>query len=338
MGNRKQRMSSQTGNWFLWGHEWATEQLTRTIAHERTGHAYLLAGPSSIGKTTLAKAFAMALNCEREQRPCGQCRTCRLIASNGHPDVNVIEAERIGGTLKIDQIRELQRVLSLRPYEGDYRVAILRRFQEANPATQNAILKTLEEPAPSVVLILTVEKVDQILPTILSRCQVINLRPLSSEQVYHALQSQFDDDPQALQLIARLSGGRIGWAMRMAQNPAELAVRHTAMQQLSDVVAAKSRVDRFKVAELLSKDKDLLLTSLEYWITFWRDVMLLAAGSAAAVINVDYADRLNGLAQRLNYGSAHQALQNTRQAIVQLSHNANTRLAVEVLLLRYPNG
>lgn len=338
MENRKKMMSNQNGNWFLWGHEWAVEQLARTIAHNRTGHAYLVTGPANIGKTTLAKAFAMALNCEREQRPCGQCRTCRLIAQDGHADVTIVEAERIGGTLKIDQIRELQRVLSLRPYEAQYRVAILRRFQEANPATQNAILKTLEEPASSVVIILTVEQVDQILPTILSRCQILNLRPMPVEQVFHALKAQFDYDDQDLQLVARLSAGRIGWAMRVAQDPTQLELRHTAIQQLSEVAATRSRVDRFKMAEALSKDKTILLASLEYWLTFWRDVMLLASGSDGEVINVDYIDRLGQLAAHLDHGAAYQALRDTRETMVQLGSNANTRLAIEVLLLKYPRG
>lgn len=329
-------MNSYIQNWWIHGHEWAIEQLGRAITNDRTGHAYLFSGPSHIGKTTLATAFAMTLNCEREQRPCGECRPCRLIVRRGHPDVTFVEADKVGGTLKIDQVRELQRVLALRPYEARYRVAILRRFQEANPATQNAILKTLEEPASSVVIILTVEKIEQILPTILSRCQVLNLRPLPTEQVTKVLKSQFDNDAKQLELIARLSGGRVGWAIDAATYPEALDARNQAIELLSTLLAMPTRVERFKQAELLSKNKEQLQLILEYWITFWRDIMLLAGGSSSVVINVDYAERLNQLAQKLDYGEAFQALQHTRETMKQLSQNANTRLAIEVLLLRYP--
>jgi len=135
--------------WGVIGHEWAVEHLTLALNSGRTRHAYLLSGVPNVGKTTFAFALARALNCLADEgRPCGLCRACTLIQKGTYPDIHLLEAENVGGTLKIDQIRALQAKLNIRPYEARYRVAILPRFQEANAASANALLKTLEEPPP----------------------------------------------------------------------------------------------------------------------------------------------------------------------------------------------
>ena len=117
--------------WPVIGHTWAVEHLDRAIRHGRTRHAYLITGPSRIGKTTLARAFAAAVNCKEPNAPCGTCRPCKLILKNGHPDVTVVEAE--GSTLKIDQVRALQQTLALRPLEARYRVAICGALMKRIP-------------------------------------------------------------------------------------------------------------------------------------------------------------------------------------------------------------
>ena len=179
-----------TVDWPVTGHTWAIEHLVRSLEHGRVRHAYLITGPAGIGKTTLARAFAQAVNClDGQNRPCGVCRACKLIAHDGHADVNLVQAE--GNTLKIEQVRDLQRMLSLRPVEGRYRVVILRRFQEASGPAMDALLKTLEEPPPYVILLLTADTPDGLLPTIKSRCQPINLRLLPATMIRHALESRW---------------------------------------------------------------------------------------------------------------------------------------------------
>lgn len=317
------------------GHDWAVAQLQRAFTNGRARHAFLLQGPASIGKTTLARSIAMALNCTNEPKPCGECRACRLIASNGHPDIAIVEAERVGGTLKIDQIRELQRKLSLRPYEGRYRVAILRRFQEAQAAAQNAILKTLEEPAGNVVLILTAEEPSAILPTIHSRCQIFNLRPLSIASTIDALERSWGLAHDKASVLAHLSGGRIGWAVRSLEDEKELEFRQNAIDLLEQSLTS-TRVQRFQLIEGLKLDKSRTLDLLDFWQTYWRDVMLLAAGSSAALTNVDREASMITVAQHVGQDEAQHALQATRTALIQLSGNANSRLCLEVLMLNYP--
>lgn len=328
-------LASVRQQWPVIGHEWAIEHLDRALKHNRMRHAYLITGPGHIGKTTLARSFASALVCTGENAPCGECRACRLIARGSHPDLTIIDSGEKGSVLKIEQVRELQQVLSLRPYEARYRVAILRRFHEANPAAANALLKTLEEPTRDVVIILTADSADALLPTIISRCQPIHLRPLPLQTVRDALLDQYGATPEQAEMLARLSGGRIGWAIAALQDPAEMEMRQQAVEWLEQALQGKRR-ERFKLVEALPGDKGELLPLLDVWQGYWRDVLLLANGSSAPITNYDHAERLSVLAKAVGPDAAYQALDATCRTIVALGQNGNTRLALEVLMLDYP--
>jgi DNA polymerase-3 subunit delta' len=247
-----------------------------------------------------------------------------------------VEAEKVGGTLKIDQIREVQQQLSLRPYEGRYKVAILLRLHEARGQTQDALLKTLEEPGPQAVFVLTATHTDALLSTITSRCQVLNLRPLSLQETQQALMTHWglaDDDAV---ILAHLSGGRLGWAVQAIQDRESLDFRDEMLRQLEQVIHS-TRLGRFQIAEqLVKQDKTALLTMLDIWLTYWRDVLLLAAGSRAPLVNIDHEDTLTTIARAIDKDSAQQAVAATRRSADYLLKNANTRLCIEVLLLDYP--
>jgi DNA polymerase-3 subunit delta' len=326
---------SASPHWPIVGHEWAVEHLDRAIQHGRVRHAYLFTGPDRIGKMTLARVFAAALNCTGDRPPCGQCRACTLIARDAHPDVTLVEAASMGSALRIEQVRELQQTLALRPYEARYRVAILRRFHEANPAAANALLKTLEEPSPDVVLILTANSADGLLPTIVSRCQLLNLRPLPVRTVRDALERGWGAPGDVAQTLAQLSGGRIGWAIRAVEDPAELEQRDLALDLLRQALHG-SRRERFALVGQLALEKSVLLTLLDVWQGYWRDALLVASGSHAPVTNTDRAEELSHLAETAGLEGAQRALAATRRTIDYLGKNVNTRLALEVLLLDYP--
>ncbi|MBN1314284.1 MAG: DNA polymerase III subunit delta' [Anaerolineales bacterium] len=339
------RMETTGNEWpKVVGHEWAIEILTSGIRNGLSGHAFLLSGPEHIGKTTLARTLAQALNCESvDSIPCQKCRSCKLIAQDGHPDVRIIEPEMSSSgrteTLRINQVRELQKELALSPYEGRYRVAILVRFQNASIGAANALLKTLEEPPDRVKLVITADSVDTLLPTIKSRCQLLPLRPLATEKVQDALVRRWGAmDEQAYQL-AHISGGRLGIAVRYLAN-SRLLDQRTEYLDILEQLIKQDRTARFRIADTITRQKGgaTIQEALELWLGWWRDVMLAAGtnNNQNSLVNVDRVHAIQAAAEHFGLQVALQAVSAILQTLDHINRNVNTRLAIEVLMLDLP--
>jgi DNA polymerase-3 subunit delta' len=325
-------------NWDLIGHEWAVDMLKKHVIHGTMRHAYLFAGPPGLGRRTLALRFAQALNCQSPTEPgipCGECRNCKQIAAMQHPDLTIIQADAEGGTMKVDQIRESRRVLTLKPYTASYRVALFLRFHEANDSASNALLKTLEEAPSYAVLILTADNPEQLLPTIISRCEVLRLRPLQVDQVQQALEDKGFETHQS-RLIAHISGGRFGYARRLLESDSLLTEREERLNDLQSLISA-SRVEKFSYADKLSRDKDAMRRVILIWLSYWRDVMLRAAHAASPLVNIDRNMEIEDIAHRMDLSSARLVVNGLESTLEKMEKNVNSRLLAEVLLLDLPN-
>jgi DNA polymerase-3 subunit delta' len=324
--------------WNLTGNEWAVEMLRQQIAHDTTRHAYLFTGPSGVGRRTLALRLASALNCTQPIEPgipCGgTCRDCRQIEAMQHPDLTIVQAEKEGGTLKVDQVREARRTLMFKPYQSRYRVTVFLRFQEANDSASNALLKILEEAPSYVVLALTADHPEQLLPTIVSRCEVVRLHPLQLEEVESVLAGRGAKQDQA-RLIAHVSGGRPGYAIRLLNDPAALGFREERLNDAQSLTAA-GRVDKFTYAEKLAKDKDTMRNVLLLWLSYWRDVLLCAGGSSSPLANIDRAKEIKSMAAHIPLHEARRVAAELDNSLSQLEANVNPRLLAEVILLDWP--
>jgi len=324
-------------NWGLVGHEWAVAMLRQHVARHAVRHAYLFAGPAGVGRRSLALRFAQALNCRHASAdglPCGTCHDCQQIERMQHPDLMLVQAESQGGVLKVDQVREARRVLTLKPYQSAYRIVLFLRFQEANDSAANALLKTLEEAPSHAVLILTADSPEQLLPTIVSRCEILRLRPLPLESVEAFLRARGLQEEPA-RLVAHLSGGRPGYALRLAEDPARRQFREQTLSDLQALLAAP-RTEKFAYAERISQDKDALRETLLVWLTYWRDVLLRAAGASTPLTHVDRAEEVDRLAEHVGLSRARGVVSALEQALQWLEVNVNARLLIEVLLLDWP--
>jgi len=325
-------------DWGLIGHEWAVKLLAEHVARSRERHAYLLTGPSGVGRRTLALRFAQALNCTQPPKagqPCRLCSTCKRIEQEQHPDLAVVEAEREGETLRIDQIRELQHTLSLAPYEARYRVALVLRFEEAHISAANAMLKTLEEPPPQVVVILTARSAESLLPTIVSRAEVIRLRTLSIDETAKGLQAVKGVPRQLAESLAHISDGRPGFALRLYETPELLEQRGAWLDDLVRLLST-SRRERLVFAKEIAEDKERMHAELQVWLTFWRDVLISVSGIDRDVTNLDFSAQIQSLAKAINLSQAQSNVTRIEHTLDQLEHYVNPRLALEVLLMDLP--
>ena len=329
------------------GHRWAVEMLANGLANGRLGHAYLITGPAQVGKTTLARTFAQALNCEAAEgdggeRPCGQCRPCKLIAKDRHPDVKVVSPDVSGRgklTLKIEAIRQLQQDLNLSAYEARYKIAIIQRFDAATIGAANAFLKTLEEPPGKVILLLTATDADMLLPTISSRCRTLNLRPLPADLIEQSLATRWQVPAEKATLLAHLADGRLGWAVQAAEDETILQTRAQQLTHLHDALGGR-RALRFQLADKLARKPEELPALLKTWLSWWRDLTLLSQrrGQPISLIltNVDEVDKMEPLAAAWPAEQITASLHQTNDALWQLQRNANTKLVLENLLLSFP--
>ena len=336
-------------NWNLIGNEWAVDMLKKHILNGTMRHAYLFAGPPGLGRRTLALRFAQALNCPTPAEPgvpCGGCRDCRQIAAMQHADLSIIEPtikdpnnskELIpapNGEIRIQQIRELQKTINLKPYQSRHRVLIFLRFHQANVEACNALLKTLEEAPSYAVLILTADNPEQLLPTIVSRCEVLRLRPLKVEEVMNELGSRGVESGQA-KLIAHISGGRFGYALRLLEDESLLGRREERLNDLQSLISA-SRVEKFAYADKLARDKESMQQAILIWLSYWRDVMLQTVHAETPLVNVDRNVEIEDLAGRLDLSIARRVVGGLEDVLEKMEKNVNSRLLAEVLLLDLP--
>jgi DNA polymerase-3 subunit delta' len=250
-------------------------------------------------------------------------------------DLAIVSAGPDASTIKVEQIRELLRSLALTPYEAAYRVALLLNFETATPSAQNALLKTLEEAPSRAILLVTASAAEDLLPTIVSRCEVLRLRSMPYVQLAGLLQSKAGLSSERALELAHLSGGRPGNALRMQADPSELERREQWLDELVQALGS-DLVERFKLAETIAKDKEKLRQALIIWSVYWRDVMLAAGGSSAPLTNLDRQGEIRELAEKLGFNTAHRLASSMEQALVGLDANQNTRLLVEVLLMDMP--
>ncbi len=323
--------------WQVFGQESIITLLNHSLSKQSIAHAYLLVGPHHVGKTTLARSLSQALNCTGHEPPCGQCSACQRIIEDKHADV-ISTSFAPGKKAGIDDIRYLQLMASRPPYEGKYKVFIINEAEHLSTEAANSLLKIMEEPPPRIVWLLLTSEENLLLPTVISRCQKLILKPLPVQKVEDILTMSYNVEPGKARLLARLSSGCIGWAITALENPSLLENRQQEISKIS-LLLTSTVEERFAYAQDLSiqfQHQKSASEILADWLAWWHDLLLTRSGQPNLVTNLDCQKTLAEQASSLNIGEISKYLTVLSLAQDYLMKNVNPRLVFESLMLDMP--
>lgn len=321
----------------LIGNDRVKRTLKTALAEDRLAHALIFSGPDGVGKRQFALTLAKAVNCEEaEADSCDRCAACRKIEAGSHIDVQVIEPE--GVFIKVGQVRQLVEEAYYRPLESRKRVFILDPADTMNEQAANALLKTLEEPPETSLLILITDKLHALLPTIRSRCQIHTFTPLTIDQVETFLRGYYRRPEAEMKLLARLSEGRIGRALEI-----DLSVyreqRKEALELLKLLVASNNRARLIKAAEYLGRklSREEFEKRLDVLNLLLRDMFYaITQGEAADILNSDIAPTLRQLAKEWSLAKIDYLTTQLATLRRHLQQNIHRQIALEEIFLVGP--
>ena len=324
--------------WQVIGQDRILSLLAYSLKTGAISHAYLLVGPRRVGKATLAVNLAQALNCDGSEPPCGQCRSCQRILEGKCADVAHLGLDS-RTEIGIDDIRGLQRLASLPPYEGKYKVFIIDDAEYLSTEASNSLLKILEEPPPGVVWLLLAAEEERLLPTVVSRCQRLDVKPVRSERVQEMLVNHYGVDVGKATLLTRLCHGCPGWALSALANDDVLQQRSQRIARVISLLTA-SLEQRFAYAQeaagQFSRKRSDGREVLATWLDWWHDLMLVKGGCKDAVTNADYETALQEQVGRLSLDEIEGFLADLCLLQQEIDRNVNPRLAWEWLMLSLP--
>ncbi len=327
------------------GQKTATKFLKQIMASQKIPHAYLFAGIPGIGKTSTAMAFAMALNCREPNgfEGCGHCPACRQLIGGNFPDFLSIQPE--GQNILIEQIKDLNRSLGFAPVSGGYRVSVIHQAETMTDEAANSFLKTLEEPPPKNILILKVTEPLDLFPTIVSRCQKVPFQPLSARDIKIWLIKNRDLNEETATLLARISEGSLGRALRMYEG--DFLEKRTAWlsklmqlpgfskEEALNMALECAEEDRKKGLDFPASGEAGMLDMLSVWGNWYRDLLLLqVGGSNDLLINIDFSNQLKKNGESFTVENLIDSIMAVHQARLDIRRMRNATLVMEHMVLR----
>lgn len=316
------------------GQEQLKEHLQNAIAMKKISHAYIINGEKSSGKEFIAGIFAMTLQCEKHgDNPCMECHSCKQAISKNHPDIIRVSHEK-PNTIGVEDVRtQINGDVAIKPYSSPYKIYIMNEAEKMTVQAQNALLKTLEEPPEYAVIMLLTTNVNALLPTILSRCVVLNMRPVQDELVKNFLMKEVQVPDYKAQVCVAFARGNIGKAKLLAtsedfDNVKEEAItllKYIQDMELNEVMAAIKKITDYKL------DINDYLDIMAVW---YRDVLLFKATNDAN--HLIFKDEIRDIKKRADK-STYEGIENIIKALDtaknRLNANVNFELTMELLLL-----
>jgi DNA polymerase-3 subunit delta' len=312
--------------------------LRSALDNARLHHAYLFLGPDGIGKHTVAVALAKALHCvEANGDFCGRCVNCSRIADGNHPDVRLIEPLAGKKEISIQQVRELERDLNYRSFTGKRKIAIIDPATLLNLSSQNALLKTLEEPPQDSLMILIAANGGGLLPTLRSRCLRLSFAPLTRQQVAGFLQLQHEIASADAEFIGALSMGSIGAALALDHD--EMVERRRIWTGMLGSLKPGDFQGAMAAAEALASDRDETLKFLNWAESWYRDLLVKSvAQDFNDLVNLDMHAEIAQQAADGNIEKNLRVISQTGRAAASVQRNLNRRMVLEKFLFGVVGG
>lgn len=311
------------------GQEFVQESFDRAFENSRISHSYIVVGPEGSGKSIFALYMASVMLCSGKHKPCGSCSACMKIKNNNHPDVKILSG--IEKSIGVDNIRDIIDDIYTKPYEGDRKVVILKGADNITLQGQNALLKTLEEPPEDTTIIMLMENMNAILPTIQSRCQILRFGRVHRDKIKNHLKSLGYDEGRA-SMASGLSDGIVGRALRV------LDEGYTKLR--GDTIAMGSRLIKSRPIELSTlvaffmKNKDDIEEILDILTTWYRDIIVIKhTHDEKLIINSDFSEMLVEESQYVAYNKLNGILDIIQETREKLRQNSNFQLTMEVMVL-----
>jgi len=315
------------------GHKQIVRTLLNAVLHERVTHSYLFIGPEGVGKETTALAFARALLCSQpaDGDACGLCRECRQVGGQNHPDISIVRPA--GTSIKIEQIREIQRKCPYRPYQGGRKLFLILQAEVMTADAANCLLKTLEEPPGDTIFILLSTRPQALLPTILSRCQQYYFKGIPGPELIGGLVTLHGLVPEDARVAAALSGGSMGKAIDYASG--SFQKERSAALALAEALGKSGPLEALEMAEKMSKNKEKAHSMLETLTCWYRDLLVSReTGGNGFLFNPDRSAAVEKEAGCFETGRLVEIIEDIEATKNKIEANANTRLVLEALFLR----
>lgn len=316
------------------GNDMIKEHFQKAIENHKVSHAYILAGETGTGRKSFANAFSMALLCEKGgKEPCMTCHSCKQIMSGNHPDLIYVTHEK-PNSIGVDDIREqINDTIMIRPYSSYYKIYIVDEAEKMTVQAQNALLKTIEEPPSYAVIILITTNQEAFLPTILSRCVQLKLKPLKDFTVKSYLVQHLGIAEKEADLCAAFARGNLGKAIHLASSDEfrELYEKMMNLVRNVETMDIVDLMDRIREMKELNFDIGEVLDMLQLW---YRDVLMFkVTKDMNLLIFKDEYKTINGMGQNVGYDGLEKILAGIETCRVRLNANVNMELAMELLLL-----
>lgn len=316
------------------GQEQIKEHLQNALSSKKISHAYIINGEKSSGKEYIARVFAMALQCEKGGiEPCQECHACKQALSDNQPDIIFVGHEK-PNTISVDDIRlQVNNDVAIKPYSSPYKIYIVNEAEKMTQQAQNAILKTLEEPPEYAVILLLTTNVNALLPTILSRCVVLNMKPVADERVRKYLMEELQTPDYKADVCVAFARGNVGKAKALASSEDFENVKNEALSLLKFI----RDMELYEVVTAVKKISEYKLEINDYFdiMAIWyRDVLMFKATKDAN--NLVFREELGALrkcAQHSSYEGIETVIKALDTAKRRLDANVNFDLVMELLFL-----